>query len=156
MRSGLFMLIEKDKYVVESIDFYMQYEKLKRELNKKQSKWTMTLGLGSLSFMVVSLLIALFVSPLPESVRFSVGPILIYAYMALATMWMGFVVWNTKKEDDKVKEFESKITHSDMYYKFKQMKAESFVYTANDLLKDQGSDKHIIMYNNGYLEYCEG
>ena len=149
------MLIEKDKCVVESIDHVMQYRKLKREHYKKQSKWTMTLGLGSISYMVVSLIIALVVSPLPESVRFSVGPILIYAYMALATVSMGFVLWYTKKQDDEVKEFESKITDSDMYYKFKKIKAESFVYTANDLLKDQGSAKHIIMYDNGYLEYCE-
>ena len=145
------MVVENNQ-VIKTIEAMVEYKEAKREVKEIETWW---LGVMLLSVLVTMLLALTIVVVFNDWAIANIDwfvTVMKYITVSIILLMSGVGLWKMKQKEKDIPDYEKNPSiDKSLFLKLSILNKDSFLYTANELLKESGSDKHIIQMESNEM-----
>lgn len=138
-------MVKENNQVIQTIEALVAYKEAKREVKDIDKWFTMVLHMTWVVLMTIVMIItAVFNDWVATNNEWFRG-VAMYSIIVVIFMIMGVGLWKMKQKEKDIPDYEKNPSiDKTLFLKLSIMNKDSFLYTANKLLKENGSDKQIV------------
>lgn len=138
-------MTEEKNQIVQTIDALVKYKEAKREVKALETWWMGVMLLSVLVSMFLALIIGVVFNDwvIANDKWYLNG--MKYGIISITLLTMGVGLWKSKQKEKDIPDYnkDPSIDQS-LFLNLSVLNNDSFLYTANELLKENGLDKQII------------
>lgn len=145
-------MVEVNNQVIQTIEAMVEYKEAKREVKEIGTWWLGVMLLSVLVFMFLALTIVVVFNDWAIANIEWFKNVMKYVIISITLLTMGVGLWKMKQKEKDIPDYEKNPTiDKSLFLKLSILNDDSFLYTANELLKENGSDKHIIQMESNKM-----
>ena len=138
-------MVEENKQVIQTIEALVAYKEAKREVKVIEDWFTMVMTLSWLVLMTLVVIIGIVFHDWAVINGEWFVIVAKYGIVGFILFMVGVGLWKMKQKEKDIPDYEKNPSiDKSLFLKLSILNNDSFLYTANELLKENGSDKHII------------
>ena len=145
-------MVEENNQVIQTIEALVTYKEAKREVKDIDNWFTMVLHMTWLVLMAIVMIITVvFNDWVATNIEWFRG-VAMYSIIVVIFMIMGVGLWKMKQKEKDIPDYEKNPSiDKSLFLKLSILNNDSFLYTANELLKENGSDKKIVQMESNKM-----
>ena len=145
-------MVEENNQVIQTIEALVAYKEAKREVKVIDDWFTMVMTLSWMVLMTLVVIIGIVFNDwaVVNSGRFVI--VAKYGIVGFILFMMGVGLWKMKQKEKGIPEYEKNPSiDKSLFLMLSILNNDSFLYTANELLKENGSDKIIVQMESNEM-----
>ena len=145
-------MVEENKQVIQTIEELVAYKEAKREVKATEVWWQSVMTLSWMVLMTLVVIIGIVFNDwdVVNSGRFVI--VAKYGIVGFILFMMGVGLWKMKQKEKDIPDYEKNPSiDKSLFLKLSILNNDSFLYTANELLKENGSDKKIVQMESNKM-----
>lgn len=145
-------MVEENKQVIQTIEALVAYKEAKREVKSTEVWWQSVMTLSWLVLMTFVVIIGIVFNDwdVVNSGRFMI--VAKYGIVGFILLMMGVGLWKMKQKEKDIPDYEKNPSiDKSLFLNLSKLSKDSFLYTANELLKENGSDKKIVQMESNKM-----
>ena len=145
-------MVEENNQVIQTIEALVTYKEAKREVKDIDNWFTMVLHMTWLVLMAIVMIITVVFNDWVATNNEWFRGVAMYSIIVAIFMIMGVGLWKMKQKEKDIPDYEKNPSiDKSLFLNLSILNKDSFLYTANELLKESGSDKHIIQMESNEM-----
>lgn len=145
-------MVEENNQVIQTIEALVAYKEAKREVKSTEVWWQSVMTLSWLVLMTFVVIIGIVFNDwdVVNSGRFMI--VAKYGIVGFILLMMGVGLWKMKQKEKDIPDYEKNPSiDKSLFLNLSILNNDSFLYTANELLKENGSDKKIVQMESNKM-----
>ena len=142
-------MVEENNQVIQTIEALVAYKEAKREVKVIDDWFTMVMSLSWLVLMAIVMIITVVFNDWVTTNNEWFRGVAMYSIIVAIFMIMGVGLWKMKQKEKDIPDYEKNPSiDKSLFFMLSKLSNDSFLCTANELLKEKGSDKKIVQKGN--------
>ena len=145
-------MTEENNQVVQTVEALVETKSAERSVKQTEAKWSFLMTVTTFSLMMVIAFIGVVFNDWAVANNEWFIKVVATALIGSIFLLTGIGFWKTKQQEKEIKDYKKDPSiDQTLYSKLSILSNDSFLYTANELLKENGSDKQIIQLGNNKM-----
>ena len=145
-------MTKENNQVVQTVEALVETKSAERSVKQTEAKWSFLMTVTTFSLMMVIVFIAVVFNDWAVANNewfINVVSVVLIGSIFLLT---GIGLWKTKQQEKEIMDYEKDPSiDQTLFSKLSILSNDSFLYTANELLKENGSDKQLVQLESNEM-----